>query len=109
MSGETLGERFTRIIRALNMSKAAFARSVGVTPNYIYLLISGKMKTCSRTLALLIEAKYGYAADWVMTGVNSQNDISHTVADKIKNLSEQELRALSSYLDRLKEKKGDDT
>ena len=69
MTEDTFGGRIRKIVKESNLTKAAFARSLGVTPNYVYLMENDKVKKCSRMLALLIEAKYGYPADWVMEGV----------------------------------------
>ena len=68
MGDDTLGARISKILKEQRLKKAGFARALGVTPNYIYLLTSGRKQNISETLALLIEQTYGYRARWVLTG-----------------------------------------
>ena len=63
-----LGERVSLILKEQHLKKKEFARATGITPNYVSLITMGRVETCSRTLALLIEKIYGYSADWLLTG-----------------------------------------
>ncbi|MDR1131791.1 MAG: helix-turn-helix domain-containing protein [Oscillospiraceae bacterium] len=102
MPENTLAERLKRIIAELGMSKATFARSVGVTRNYIYYLTGGRKHSCSRSLAMLIEQKYGYPAEWLLTGRESDEALTKEIAQKVKALDPETLRSVSEYLDKLK-------
>ena len=64
----SLGDRLRIILDERNIKQVDFASSLGVSANYINLLISGKRGPISDTLAKLIEETYGYSAQWVMTG-----------------------------------------
>jgi transcriptional regulator with XRE-family HTH domain len=48
------------------MSQAAFADSVGISFGYMSMVVNGKRSSISLRLALLIEEKYGYSADWIL-------------------------------------------
>jgi transcriptional regulator with XRE-family HTH domain len=101
MAESKLAERLNRIIAELGLSKAAFARSVGVTRNYIYCLTGGRRQRCSRSLAMLIEQRYGYPADWLLTGREGGETSAEEVTEKVKTLSPETLKAVSAYIDRL--------
>lgn len=60
-----LGERLSQVRSAL--SKAAFARELGVQPPYIGMLESGK-STPSETLTKLICAEFKINKEWLLTG-----------------------------------------
>ena len=83
-----LSNRLNQIISEQNISKTEFARRLGITVNYVYILtgnsrpdteqnktISGNSrpdteqnKTISPALAKLIALEFGYNADWILHG-----------------------------------------
>jgi transcriptional regulator with XRE-family HTH domain len=48
------------------MSQKDFSESLGTSFGYINMVINGRRESISRQLALLIEEKYGYCADWIL-------------------------------------------
>ena len=70
----TLADRLNQIIEEQKLSKREFAKRIGVSENYLYILTgnsrpgSGKNKTISPSLAKLIALEFGYDADWIMNG-----------------------------------------
>lgn len=70
----TLGERLNKIIAEQKLSKREFAKRVGISENYLYILTSNSRpgtnqnKTISATLAKLIALEFGYDADWILNG-----------------------------------------
>ncbi|MDR1127992.1 MAG: helix-turn-helix domain-containing protein [Treponema sp.] len=54
------------ILNELNMSQLEFAKSVGTSSVYISMVVNSKRTSISHPLALLIEEKYGYSADWIL-------------------------------------------
>ena len=68
MDESTIGSRVNLILKELHLKKNLFARALGITPNYVYLITSGRVDNISGTLALLIEEKYGYRAQWLLNG-----------------------------------------
>ena len=70
----TLGERLNQIIAEQKITKVEFAKRVGITENYIYILTgkreatSPKEMKLSASLAKLIALEFGYDEHWIMTG-----------------------------------------
>ena len=69
----TLEQRINKIISEQGMNKTEFARSIGVTQNYICILTSevssaARGSNISPSLAKLIGLKYGYDPDWIIYG-----------------------------------------
>ena len=75
----TLAERLNQIIAEQKITKREFARRVGISENYLYILTSNSRKntnqnkTISTTLAKLIAVEFGYDAEWILNG--NLNDI----------------------------------
>lgn len=70
----TLEARLNRIIAEQNITKREFARRVGISENYLYILTSNSRpgtnqnKTISPMLAKLIGIEFGYDANWILHG-----------------------------------------
>ena len=70
----TLADRLNKIICEQNLTKAEFAKRIGVSVNYLYILTGNSRqgtkqnKTISPHLAKLIALEYGYDAAWILTG-----------------------------------------
>ena len=58
----TVGQRIRWIIQEKQVKQVEFAKSLGISANYVYLLTSGKKGSISKPLAQLIEIVYGYPA-----------------------------------------------
>ena len=69
-----LADRLNQIVSEQNISKTEFARRLGITVNYVYILTGNSRpdteqnKTISPALAKLIALEFGYNADWVLHG-----------------------------------------
>lgn len=68
----TIADKLNKIIKEQNISKAEFAKRVGITENYIYIL-TGKSrkntkqnKTISPMLAKIIAMEFGYDENWIL-------------------------------------------
>lgn len=100
----TLGDRIKLIIREKELKQVNFAKALGISANYVYLLTSGKKKTISEPLAKLIESTYGYPAAWVLKGESlyvtgtSPSDLKTDIIRKIKRMSYNDLKAVSSFI-----------
>lgn len=87
----------------------AFARALGISANYVYLLTSGRKTTISETLAKLIESIYGYSADWVRFGAREEGegaplyDLQEDTVQKIRRLDYTELRAVAAFIRTMEE------
>ena len=70
----TLSDRLNKIIDEQNISKIEFARRIGVTKNYIYILTGNSRKdkeqnkVISPMLAKVISMEFGYDENWILNG-----------------------------------------
>lgn len=70
----TLSDRLNKIIEEQNISKVEFARRIGVTKNYIYILTGNSRKdtdqnkVISPMLAKIISIEFGYDENWILNG-----------------------------------------
>ena len=70
----TLFDRLNKIIDKRNISKVEFARRIGVTKKYIYILTGNSRKdtdqnkVISPMLAKIITMGFGYAENWILNG-----------------------------------------
>ena len=68
----TLSDRLNKIID--DISKIEFARRIGVTKNYIYILTGNSQKdtvqnkVISPMLAKIISMEFGYDENWILNG-----------------------------------------
>lgn len=103
----TLGDRLHIILKERNIKQVEFAKVLGVSANYVSLLISGKRGPISDTLAKLIEETYGYSAQWVMNGEGeklSSPSLSATKIEflkKIQKMPDDEIIALLAFANSL--------
>ena len=70
----TLSDRLNKIIDEQNISKVEFARRIGVTKNYIYILTGNSRKdtdqnkVISPMIAKVISMEFGYDENWILNG-----------------------------------------
>ncbi len=102
-----LGERLRIILDERNIKQVDFAKTLGVSANYINLLISGKRGPISDTLAKLIEETYGYSAQWIMTGDGektaslSLSSVKIEFLKKVQKMPDDEITALLAFANSL--------
>lgn len=76
----TLANRLNKIISEQKISKREFAKRIGISENYLYILTgnsrpdSNQNKTISPMLAKVIAYEFGYDADWVLNGDGKNKD-----------------------------------
>ena len=69
-----LADRLNRIICEKNISKRDFAKALGVSENYVYVLTcnvpsrASLNKKISPPLAKLIAKEFGYDENWILYG-----------------------------------------
>jgi transcriptional regulator with XRE-family HTH domain len=93
------------------MSQIDFARSVGTSFGYLNMVINGRRTSVSQQLALLIEEKYEYSADWLLhnEGDKKINPFKNqkrykAMRTQINLLSSEEKERLFKYILSLEEK-----
>ena len=76
----TLADRLNQIITEQKLSKREFAKRVGMSENYLYILTgnsrpdSNLNKTISPMLAKLIALEFGYDESWILTGEKKNSE-----------------------------------
>ncbi len=100
----TVGQRIRWIIQEKQVKQVEFAKSLGISANYVYLLTSGKKGSISKPLAQLIEIVYGYPAQWLLTGKVAENakdspwELLNDTIQRVKQMNVQDLRAVSTFI-----------
>lgn len=61
-------ERIKLIIQENKLKQKELAAEIGVTESYISVLLKKPEVHLSRSVAILIEEKYGYNVDWILNG-----------------------------------------
>ncbi len=75
----TLAEKLNQIIAEHNVSKAEFARRVGVSVNYVYILTgrsrpgTKRNKKISPSLAKLIALEFSCDEKWLLSDEDNEN------------------------------------
>ena len=76
----TLADRLNQIISEQKITKAEFAKRVGISENYIYILTGKRQATSTKemklsaALAKLIALEFGYDEHWIMTGEKTSDN-----------------------------------
>lgn len=103
----TLKSRVRWIIGEKRIKQTEFARALGISANYVYLLTSGRKTAISEPLAKLIESTYGYCAEWVRTGKGRREhnipllDLQRDTIRKVKEMNAAQLQAVADFIKEL--------
>lgn len=109
----TLGQRFKVVLAERGVKQVEFAKTLGISANYVNLIVNDKKDTISETLAKLIEETYGFSAGWVLTGSGEKYSATGVSAEKaeilkkIQKMSDCEVRAVLAFVNSLESLKGD--
>ena len=103
----SLGQRVQIILKERKLKQVEFARALGISANYVNLIVNNKKETISDTLAKLIEECYGYRAQWVLDGSGEKLSANELTAEKseilkkIQKMSVSEVRAVLAFVNTL--------
>lgn len=112
----SLGQRVKTILKEQKIKQVEFAKTLGISANYVNLIVNNKKNTISDTLAKLIEKSYGYSAQWVLNGSGEKLSLNELTAEKneiikkVQKMSNHEVLAVLAFvntLDSLNKDKGD--
>ena len=116
LGGDTvtsLGQRIKIILDERKIKQVEFARTRGISANYVNQIVNGKKETISDTLSRLIEERYGYSAYWILTGNGEKlatNEISaekEAIIKKILKMSDNEIKAVQAFINTLESMRDD--
>lgn len=91
----TLRDRFEQVERTFNVSQSQLARRVGVSPQMVSQIVTGKYNL-SYLLAKSIEAEFGVNSEWMLTGEGSMLAVADNKAKEL-NLVPELATALKNY------------
>jgi len=100
----TLGERIKTILKERGIRQVEFAKVLGISANYVNLLVNDRKTKISDTLAKLIEETYGYPAEWLLEGVGERFSDTSVSASKseilkrIQKMSDSEIKATLAFV-----------
>lgn len=103
----TLGQRIQFILNERKIKQVEFAKTLGISANYVNLIVNDKKKTISETLAKLIEEYYGYSAQWILSETGqmfSENELTADKAEiikKVQRMSNSEIKAVLAFVNTL--------
>lgn len=110
-----LKDRLQKILTEQNLKRKELADAIKVTESYISNILNGRRQHISESLALLIEQKYNYSAQWLLTGegdcyikqptVSGLSYSKKTLITKIAKMSDIEIEAVNVFINSLDEYK----
>lgn len=112
-----LKDRIRIILEEQNLKQKNFATAIKVSESYVSNLLSGKRNTVSESLASLVEEKYGYSSNWILTGQGEKNidsnknyvlsPLKRKVLSDVEGLSEIDAQAVLAFMNSLSQIKDD--
>lgn len=106
-------DRIKLILQENGLKQKQLAAEIGVTESYISKLLKEPDIKLSQSLATLIEEKYGYNADWILSGTEpkmkqvSKNKILSPAHQKalmqLEKMSENQAKAVLAFINSLDE------
>ena len=101
-------DRIRLILQETGLKQRQLATELGVTEGYISVLLKKPEVRLSRSVAILIEEKYGYNTEWILSGAEpklqyaSRNraapEIYRTALVQLKKLSEEQVKAVLAFI-----------
>ena len=106
-------DRIRQILKENKLKQKAFASAIGVTESYISKLLKDPDIRLSQSLAVLIEEKYGYNAEWVLNGtepklkqVSKDNRCLKFIKRRLPNwkkMNDEQVKAVLAFINSLDE------
>lgn len=106
-------DRIRQILKENKLKQKAFASAIGVTESYISKLLKDPDIRLSQSLAVLIEEKYGYNAEWVLNGTEpklkqvskdkSLSKIHQKALAQLEKMNDEQVKAVLAFINSLDE------
>ena len=106
-------DRVRLILKENKLKQKQFALTIGVTESYISKLLKDPNIRLSQSLAVLIEEKYGYNAEWVINGTepklkqisknNSLSEIHQKALAQLEKMNDEQVKAVLAFINSLDE------
>lgn len=106
-------DRIRQILKENKLKQKQFASMIGVTESYISKLLKNPDIRLSQSLAVLIEEKYGYNAEWVLNGTEpklkqiskdkSLSEIHQKALAQLEKMNDEQVKAVLAFINSLDE------
>ena len=106
-------ERIRLILKENNFKQKELASEIGVSESYISVLLKNPEINLSRSVAALIEEKFGYNADWVINGQEpkikyasrnkSLSDIQRIALSRLEKMNDAQAKAVLAFINSMEE------
>jgi len=104
-------DRIKLILKENKLKQKELAAEIGVTESYVSVLLRKPDVRISRSLAILIEEKYGYNADWVLCGTEPKlkqviqnsdlSEIHQRVLAQVEKMNDHQVKAVLAFINAL--------
>lgn len=106
-------DRIRQILKENKLKQKEFASVIGVTESYISKLLKDPGIRLSQSLAVLIEEKYGYNAEWILNGTEpklkqvskdkSLSEIHQKALAQLEKMNDEQVKAVLAFINSLDE------
>ncbi len=106
-------DRIRQILKENKLKQKQFASAIGVTESYISKLLKDPDIRLSQSLAVLIEEKYGYNAEWILNGVEpklkqiskdkSLTEMHQKALAQLEKMNDEQVKAVLAFINSLDE------
>lgn len=106
-------DRIRQILKENNLKQKQFASAIGVTESYISKLLKKPDIRLSQSLAVLIEEKYGYNAEWILNGTEpklrqiskntSLSEAHQKALAQLEKMNDEQVKAVLAFINSLDE------
>lgn len=79
----SLGQRVRTILKEQKITQAEFAKMLGISVNYVALIVTDHKRSIPVPLAKLTEKSYGHSAQWVLDGSGEKLSASDCLLKKL--------------------------
>lgn len=106
-------DRIRQILKENQLKQKQFASVIGVTESYISKLLKDPNIRLSQSLAVLIEEKYGYNAQWILNGTEpklkqiskdkSLSELHKKALAQLEKMNDEQVKAILAFINSLDE------
>ncbi len=106
-------DRIRLILQENKLKQKELAAEIGVTESYVSILLKKPEVRLSRSVAALIEERYGYSADWVLTGMEPKlkqvskdrtlSELHQKALAKLEKMDDNQIKAVLAFIDSLED------
>lgn len=106
-------DRIRQILKENKLKQKQLASAIGVTESYISKLLKDPNIRLSQSLAVLIEEKYGYNAEWILNGTEpklkqiskdkSLTEIHQKALAQLEKMNNEQVKAVLAFINSLDE------